>query len=385
MKVLHINKRYPPHVGGIERHVQVLARGQAARSSVEVEVVVAAEGVAGVERDQAVRVRRVPEWGTVASNPLAPAILRVLGESDHDVWHFHYPFPTGEAAFLLSRKRGKRAPAVVCTYHSDFVAQSAAKRIFARPYAWLTRGFLGAVDAVVTSSPQLAAASRFLPGVASRITIVPFGIDPAPLAATPDIQARAEALRREYGRPVTLFVGRLVRYKGVDVLLRALPFVPGILVLVGDGPQRPGLEALARALGVAARVRFVGSLTEDDLVAHYHCADVFALPSVSSNEAFGLVQLEAHACGLPVVSTALPTGVPFANRHGETGLVVTPGDPAELAAALALLLENEALRRDLGARARARVQREFTTDIMVARILELYAELLAERRTVPAG
>ncbi len=123
-------------------------------------------------------------------------------------------------------------------------------------------------------------------------------------------------------------------------------------------------------------MHFVGTVSDDELVAWYHAADVFVLPSVTPNEAFGLVQLEAHACGLPVVSTNLPSGVPFANAHGVSGLVVEPGDAKGLAAALRRLLTDPELRARLGRQARERVYAEFSLEIMTRRILDVYAELL---------
>ena len=101
-------------------------------------------------------------------------------------------------------------------------------------------------------------------------------------------------------------------------------------------------------------------LDDEALTAHFLAADVFCLPSVARSEAFGIVQLEAHICGTPVVSTNLPTGVPLVNQHGETGLVVPPGDPSALAEALARLLTDDALRARLGARSRERVLESFT-------------------------
>jgi len=379
MRVLHVNKRYPPHIGGIERHVQDLARAEARRPGIDVEVVVVAEGAAGEEWDEGVYVRRVPGWGTVASNPLSPALHRLLVEAArsgaHDVWHFHYPFPSGELSLVCSSIRSDRRPAAVCSYHSDVVAASAAKRALSAPYAALTRSFLRSVDAVLVASPQLAGNSRFLAASQDIVRVVPYGIDPAPFSRTPEGETAAARLRRTYGTPLTLFVGRLVPYKGVDVLMRAMPYVPGSLVLVGDGPLRRDLEGLAVRLDLAERVHFTGSVSQGDLVALYHAADLLALPSVTPNEAFGLVQLEAHACGVPVVSTALPTGVPFANLHGVTGLVVAPGDPEELAAALGLLLEDESLRAELGRRARARLLDKFTLGRMVDQVLDIYEEL----------
>lgn len=380
MRVLHVNKRYPPHIGGIERHVQDLARGQARRPGIEVEVVAVAEGYPGDERDEGVRVHRLAGRGTVASNPLSFEPYRFLARSlrsgAHDVWHFHYPFPTGELSFLYSTVATELRPVAVCTYHSDMVATSASKRVLLSPYAELTRRFLGRVDAVLVASPQLAENSRFLDAVAGKVRVVPYGIDPAPFAATAETQQAAAQARMTYGTPFTLFVGRLVPYKGVDVLLKALPHVPGVLVIVGDGPLRGDLETMAERLDLGGRVHFVGSVSRSELVALFHAADVLALPSVTPNEAFGLVQLEAHACGVPVVSTSLPTGVPFANLHGVTGLVVTPGDAEEFAAALGLLLEDDALRAELGRRARARLVEQFTLDVMVDRVLGVYEESL---------
>jgi rhamnosyl/mannosyltransferase len=389
IRVLHINKRYPPHVGGIERHLQDLARAQAGTPGVEVEAVVVSEDLPTLERDDGVGVRRGRQLGVVAANPLSRDILASLLESRHDVWHFHYPFPTGELAYLRAARSRADRPVAVCTYHSDFVAQSSAKRLLSAPYSWLTRRFLREVDAVIASSPGLAANSRFLVPVAEKVRVIPFGIDPDPWEKTPETAMAVDGIRRAVNGPITLFVGRLVTYKGVDVLLEAFRSVPGTLLLVGDGPLRPSLEAVAARPDLSGRVRFVGGLSQPDLVAHFHAADVLALPSVTSNEAFGLVQLEAHACGLPVVSTDLPTGVPFANKDGETGLVVPPGDPLRLAAALRRILDDPILRGRMGARARERQRAEFSLPVMTQRVLRLYNELLDGRRSrlkaVPSG
>lgn len=393
-------------MGGVEKHLQDLARAQAARPGVRVEVLCVAERLAppasdrtrppahrlpqgspapggGWERDGRVGVLRLPAQGVVASNPLAwglcPALYRRAARDAHDVWHFHYPFPSGELALLgLSRLRPR--PPVVCTYHSDLLGESGLKRALSGPYARLTRAFLNQVDAVVVSSPQLAAGSRFLSGVQGRVHVIPFGIDPLPLRATPEVLAAAAGLRRRWSPPLVLFVGRLVPYKGVEVLLRALPAVKGATaVIVGEGPLHGALLDTARRMGVLERVVFAGALDQPSLAAAYHAADVFVLPSVTPNEAFGLVQLEAHACGLPVISTDLPTGVPFANQHGVSGLVVPPGDVQALAGALNRLLDDDVLRRRLGAQARERFQRDFSLERMTDRILELYARVAVGR------
>jgi len=111
---------------------------------------------------------------------------------------------------------------------------------------------------------------------------------------------------------------------------------------------------------------FAGRVPDADLPAFYQACDVFVLPSIARTEAFGVVQIEAMAAGRPVVSTSLPTGVPWVNQDGVSGLVVTPGDPVALGDALRRLLDDEALRRRLGDGARLRAQTMFSRERMVA-------------------
>ncbi|MBN1628323.1 MAG: glycosyltransferase, partial [Thermoleophilia bacterium] len=199
---------------------------------------------------------------------------------------------------------------------------------------------------------------------------------------------RAAELRAAHsGRKIVLFVGRLVYYKGVDVLVRAMADVDADLVLIGGGPLEDELHELAAQSGIASRVTFIPPQDDDELCAWYHAADVFCLPSVARSEAFGLVQIEAHAAGTPVVSTDLPTGVPYANLDGVTGLIVPPRDDSALAAALSRLLSDDDLRARLGAQAQARALVEFTIPRMVSGTVDVYMEAIerhaASRRTRP--
>jgi len=122
-------------------------------------------------------------------------------------------------------------------------------------------------------------------------------------------------------------------------------------------------------------VKFFGTVPDEQLPALLHACDVFVLPSVTPNEAFGLVQAEAMACGKPVVSCALRSGVPFVNRDGETGLIVPPADSGALARALQRLLGDAGLCLRLGGAGRRRAREEFAEAVMVARYWRLFAEL----------
>jgi glycosyltransferase involved in cell wall biosynthesis len=180
---------------------------------------------------------------------------------------------------------------------------------------------------------------------------------------------------------IILTVGRwdpAERYKGADTLIsalpRVLPVVPDtVLVLVGDGGDRPRLEQLAREHGIADRTRFLCGLTEEELFASYAHCDVFALPS--SGEGFGLVFLEAMAHGKPVIGGA-HGGIPDVIEDGVTGLLVPHGDIARLARALESLLVDPARAIEMGARGRERVQTTYTFAQFQSRLIQVMEDVL---------
>ncbi len=381
-RVTMVNKYYsPPHLGGVETVVRTLSEGLVEHAGVQVRALVSNESRERVEETiGGVRVVRLPRQLAVSSAPVAagmPGALRAEmrgapppGSAPPDVLNLHSPYPWGELSFLQANPD---VPSVVL-YHSDIVRQ---KRLLAAYSPFLHR-FLDRVDLIVTSSPQMVRHSPYLAPRAEKCRVVPFGLPAGKLTAAPGVEERAAELRAAHaGRPLVLFVGRLVYYKGADVLVRAMAQVDADLVLVGRGPLEGELRALAAALGIGGRTTFLPPQDDAELAAWYHAADVFCLPSVARSEAFGLVQIEAHAAGTPVVSTDLPTGVPYANPDGVTGLTVPPGDAAALAAALGRLLGDDELRARLGGQAQARARREFTVPRMVARTLDVYTEATA--------
>lgn len=375
MRVDLINKYFwPPHLGGVEHHLNMLSTGLAARPGVEVRAIVANEGRETVqERIGGVDVLRVGRAFAYASTPVAlgmPGIIRSHAASPQrpDVFHLHFPYPWGETSWMLA---GAPGPAVL-TYHSDIVRQ----RVLGAAYRPLMRRVLERVDRIIVGSPPMIENSEVLRPFAGKCRVVPFAIETERFVPTPEIVARAAALRTQHSRPIVLFVGRLIYYKGVDVLVRAMADVDADLVLIGNGPLRAELESLAASVGVAGRMSILPPMDDAELAAWYRAADVFALPSVARSEAYGLVQLEAHASGTPVVSTNLPTGVPWVNADGETGLVVPPGDAPALAAALRHLLADDALRERMGEHARERAMRSFGISTMVDATLAVYDEVL---------
>jgi len=390
LRVTMVNKYYsPPHLGGVETVVRTLSEGLVEHAGARVRALVSNEGRERLEETIAgVDVVRLPRQLALSSAPVAAGLPGALrdelrrqgpdGPEPPDVINLHAPYPWGELSFLQARPD---VPSVVL-YHSDIVRQ---KRLLAAYRPFLER-FLDRVDLIVTSSPNIVRSSEFLAPRAEKCRVAPFGLPAQRLAATPAVLRRAAELRAAHAaRHVVLFVGRLVYYKGVDVLVRAMAQVDADLVLIGRGPLEGELRELASARGTAARVSFLAPQGDDELSAWYHAADVFCLPSVARSEAFGLVQIEAHAAGTPVVSTDLPTGVPYVNPDGVTGLTVPPGDAGALAAALNRLLGDDELRARLARQAQARALREFTVPRMVARTLDVYAEAAARHASRAAS
>lgn len=382
MRVTLVNKYYhPPHLGGIETYVQTLAEAMALRPNMDVEAIVSNESSATVrEVVGGVEVLRLARSFAAASTPVALGMAAAIhaaatGPAPTDVFHLHFPYPWGDWAW---QRAGSPGP-MVLSYHSDIVRQ----RFLGALYAPVMRRLLERADRIIVATPPMLANSAALLPHADKCRIVPYGIDPDRYAPTPQRLARAAEIRAGHERPLVLFAGRLVYYKGVDVLVKAMPDFDGDVVLLGQGPLEAELRGLAGSLGVADRLTIVPPVDDEEFTAYLHAAEVFCLPSVARSEAFGIVQLEAHACGTPVVSTDLPTGVPWVNRDGETGLIVPPGDAPALGAALRTLLADDGLRERLGSQARTRAVTTFGVQAMVDSTLAVYDEVLASagRRT----
>jgi glycosyltransferase involved in cell wall biosynthesis len=372
LRVLHVGKYYPPVPGGMERVLQLLCEYE--RCQVDSRVLVASTGRrTRRESWRGVPVVRAASLATVGSVGLSPALAWHLARTPADVTVIHEPNPVALLADAVTLRRGP----LLVYYHSEVVRSRWKYRLAYRP---LLARVLDRADRIIVASPAMADTAEQLTGYRHKCVVIPYGIDPRTLAVTPAISGRVVALRRHRTAPLLLFVGRLVGYKGADVLIRAMRDVDAELVIVGDGPLGPSLRQLARDMNVDARVRFAGSVADHELAALYHACDVFVLPSVTRAEAFGMVQIEAMACGKPVVSTALPSGVPWVNRHGETGLVVPPGSAEALGAAIRSLLDDDALRMRLGQAARIRVAREFNAARMAERTVALYHHVLRTGR-----
>jgi L-malate glycosyltransferase len=304
------------------------------------------------------------------------AVLRVHRDEGLDVLHAHYALPHAVSAILAraaaQRDSSRPAPRVVTTLHGTDITIVGSDP----SYAPLTQYLLSASDAATAVSESLARDTRrhFCPGAdPCAIEVIPNFVDTERFAP----QAPGARARRKHALAVHVSNFRPVKRVPwlVEAFARATDGTQAELVLVGDGPTRSESCEAARRLGLGARVRFLGE--RDALPELLGPADVFLLSS--SEESFGLSALEALACGVPVVATAVG-GVPEVIRDGETGLLAPPGDQARFAERIRELLLDPARARAMGAAARADVLARFARDPIVARYEDLYRRVLARSR-----
>jgi rhamnosyl/mannosyltransferase len=361
--ILHIGKYYPPHVGGMETHLQYLVSHQSSLLSVEV-VVANDRFVTQTEVVDGARITRVASFGTLASQPICPGLpWRMAGRGETMV-HLHLPNPWAAQAYLMSGHKG----ILIVTHHSDTLGRRHLRR-FVEPSV---RRVMKRAKAIIVTSKRYLENSEELAGFHDKCHIVPLGIDVEAFKAESLEEIRA--IRAKYGPRLIVSVGRLVPYKGFEFLLQAMKNIDATLLLIGSGPLREQLEAAVERLGIAAKVHLLGHV--GDIVPYYRAAQMLVLPSVSRAESFGMVQLEAMACGIPVVNTELDSGVPEVSLHGVTGITVPPKDPQALSHAIRILLDNAETRANYGQAAAVRVGEKFTARQMAESTLRVYESIL---------
>lgn len=377
MRALHFGK-YWRQDGGIETHVKTLCRGLAELGVEVVDLVSSMDKTASDFVTDGFRVVEAPTLGIHFSTSISPSMVaaarRLHKEKPVDVVHLHFPDPMSHLASMVLPRSIPR----VISWHSDIVKQKQLLKLY-RP--WQYRQIMQSAAIIVPTAAHFSSSTQIPPSYPlAKRHIIPYGLDYTQHTNAHVVADMAQAIRhRANGRFVVFALGRHVGYKGFDVLLEALQHTDAYLVLGGDGPLRGMLQAQAQQLGLADRVWFSGRLSAADMAACYQACDVFCLPSVTPNEAFGLVQLEAMACGKPVICTQLNNGVNAVNPHGITGLTVPAKDARALAQAINTLKIDPALREKLGQQARSHALRNYSMLVMSDLHIQLYQDLLNTR------
>jgi glycosyltransferase involved in cell wall biosynthesis len=348
MRILEVVVRYPPYVGGVENSVYHLAT-RLARRGHEVRVVCADEPRGAQAEVEGVSVVRLPWRFKLANTNLCFGLREALRRERADVIHTHVP--TVFFAEMAAAAAEAMGIPLVLTYHNDPAGEGIKGLATGLYNRHRLPRILKASTRIVVTNPLYPYHSPVLDPDDPKLVCIPWGVE----------AERFQPPAEEPPPPMTVGFLSLLdvhhRYKGLEVLIQALAELPGIRLRIGGGgDDRDWYRRRAEDLGVADRVEFLGFVPDAELNAFFGSCHLFALPSTDARrEGFGLVLLEAMACGRPVLTTPI-VGIAADVEPRDVGVLVPPNAPAALAAAIRDLRGLPAM----GRRARQLVEERYT-------------------------
>lgn len=376
-RILHLGKFSHWQVGGIETVVEDLLQGLS--PFFQLLKVAANNSFRSEIRAQANYLEvSVPLLGLLARTPCCPTmpyqIKKLHQHYQFSMVHLHFPNPMAHLASEFLPPSVKR----IVSWHSDIIQQKRLLRIY---QPWVNR-LLAKASALIVSTAYLAESSTQL-AVARRrhiIQLIPYGIAFDYFLAN-KYREKIDFIHEKFIHCFIVFaLGRHVSYKGFYYLIAAMSQLPSnlILLLGGEGPLTRMLKEQVKKLKLEQRVYFLGEIKKEDLPAYYHACDVFCLPSIEQNEAFGIVQLEAMACAKPVISCDLTDSSSSnrVNQDGVTGFVVPPKSSHSLAKAIERFYREPHLCKIFGQAAYYYAKKRFTKSLMIERMRVLYGKIL---------
>jgi len=326
LKILQIGKFPETYPGGIEKAVFTLSKYLTSRPNISVEVVVNGFNKQEiVERTGNVKCTNFPQSPIIASCPINLSLFSFLKSLERnqrfDIIQLSLQNPVAVLSYLALKPKGK----LVLWYHNDIVKQRISKFMF-DPFL---QRIIRRSAVVVATSNEYIKSSKYLNRLDGKVKCIPLGVDVSEFNKQ-NLICESRKLRKKVGRPIVLFMGRFVYYKGIEYLIKAIELVNAHLILAGDGPLELELRALVTALNLEHKVTFEKTVPYGMVGKFMHAADVLVLPSTCRTESFGMVLAEAMSCGKPVVTTELSTGTSYVCQDGVTGFVVPPKDPTAI-------------------------------------------------------
>jgi N-acetyl-alpha-D-glucosaminyl L-malate synthase BshA len=305
-------------------------------------------------------------------------LYQVVREHDIDVIHAHWAVPMGFVSSLVKLMTDK--PLVITTHGRDVYVDPEAGAIV--PELWYVRPFLRfalrQADRVISVSQDCRRHTVAAGASPDRTSVIYNGVDAKRFSPIESNEHIRQILGVSDAARLVLFVGSLRSYKGVDVLIRAMPLVLeseplAVVVIIGSGPQKKDLIALRDRLGLQKAVIFAGSIPNSEIVSYENECDVFVLSS--RRESFGIAAVEAMACAKPVIGTKVG-GLKEVIDDGQTGILVEPNNSEQLAKAILQVLEDKSYAQRLGENARRKVEAKFDWVKIARRTINLYGDVL---------
>ena len=285
-----------------------------------------------------------------------------------DIIHYQFPWPFAD---ILALTRQHDFKPYIVSYQSDIIRQNILNKL----YLPLMNNFLARAAAVVATSQKYIASSTVLSNLKQPAIFIPNGIDNELNDAS--YEKERKEYENIYGRNFFLFLGVFRYYKGLNYLLEAAQQTGLDLVIAGEGPEAKALHQYVQEHSLT-NVYFLGYVSELQKHALIEIATALILPSSERSEAYGMVLLEAARQSTPMISTELESGTSYINAHNETGLVVTPKNSTELAAAMRYMADNEETVKLMSESAKNRFDKHFTGEIMGKCYTDLYHSVLVE-------
>ena len=299
-------------------------------------------------------------------------LAKLMRDFAPDIVILHYPNPFAAHFLLPCLKQNSRIKFIVF-WHLDIVRQKLLGRLFHRQNIAL----LERADAVIATSRNYIEGSRYLSRFEAKCTVIPCCVQTGRIAVTPEIERRAEEIRREHsGKIISFSAGRLVPYKGFKYLLDASAYLADDFIVLIAGRGGATERELREQASHHNNAKLLGEISDAELNAHYLASDIISFPSITKNEAFGIALAEGMYFGKPAVTFTIPgSGVNYVNINGVTGLECPNRDAKAFAEALMLLKNNRELRGTLGKNARQRVLDNFTYSKFKDNVNRLIASL----------
>lgn len=370
MRILHISKYYFPYIGGVENICKYLVEGMPQHEMAVVCFNDKCKDI--VDEVNGVKVYRVATWVNVARQALSLSyftmLRKAIKEFKPDVIQFHWanPFPAAVLLCLIPKE-----VKLVIHWHMDIIKQAKIYPLI-KP---VETALLKRANLIAVTSPQYRDASRPLQPFVEKVRVVPNAMDEDNFILRSGDEEEIEKLKAKYHRKkIVFFIGRHIQYKGLPNLIEAEKYIKEDceIVIAGRGPLTEGLKEQCQS----SRVHFVGRLSDDELRWHHYAASVFAFPSITKNEAFGVALAEAMYCGTPAVTFTIEgSGVNWVSLDGVTGIEVPNGDAKAYAAAIDKLLSDEELNKQYSENAQKRVKKMFTIPMMTQQMEVCYKEL----------
>jgi rhamnosyl/mannosyltransferase len=271
-----------------------------------------------------------------------------------------------EINFLRFKELIKKRKFII-TWHANI--NNSRWALFQRIYNPLIFNLLNLVDKIVVTSEQLVYESNILNKFENKIEIIPLSFDP--IFENNSLFAKSYDIKEKFK---ILFVGKLRKYKGINYLIDAIKELNVILTIIGDGEEKEVLISQAATLKVSDKINFLSNCGNSALIEEYRSANIFVLPSINEAEAFGVVQLEAMANGLPVINTKLKSGVPFVSLDSLTGFTVEPQNVSQLKNAILKLMNDPVLYMEYSKNSILR-SKTFSRDTMSKKYLQIYQSI----------